>query len=634
LSWIQMLCDTYENCSSQVGVWEKENSPFLLPVAHSTQNAQIEVVIDAQGNFRSADLVDKKDASTIIPVTEDSATRSSGIAPHPLCDKLQYVAGDYSLYVEKKNVEEYYKQYIAQLEAWCASPYVHRKVNTLLTYLKKKTLISDLVKHQILVCDDQGQLSKEIKLGQIAQEDVFIRFRVEVPGIQETALWKDTEIYGSFVDYYLSMQKDQDLCYVKGEIIRCSEKHPAKLRNTGDKAKLISANDEVGFTYRGRFSDKKQSVQIGYETSQKAHNALRWLIEKQGYPNGDQVVVAWGTRDQKLPELFKDTYEMLPGQELHMDEDMTSSSFAERLNRAMAGYGCDLDTKDQIVIMALDAATIGRLSITYYHEMNGSYFQQKIISWHSTCVWRQSKRISDGEDEKGKAKTKLVRFVGAPAPIDIVYAAYGRRVNDRLKQATIERLLPCITNKTAIPYDLVHSVINRVSNPLSMEEEEWNTALGVACALVNKYSYDKDGRVWTMSLNEKETDRSYLFGRLLAIAEQIENKVLWANGEKRETNAERLMNQFRMHPYRTWEILRGKLRPYQARLVDSKKYLEDLMSQVAAMIPIEEFTKPEKLKGSYLLGYDCQKTAFREAAIQRKEERNKASNNKEVQQHE
>lgn len=49
----------------------------------------------------------------------------------------------------------------------------------------------------------------------------------------------------------------------------CTNKHPSKIRNTADKAKLISGNDESGFTYRGRFANKQQAVAVGYFTSQK-----------------------------------------------------------------------------------------------------------------------------------------------------------------------------------------------------------------------------------------------------------------------------------------------------------------------------------------------------------------------------
>ena len=58
------------------------------------------------GNFKSARKVEKAESVTIIPVTEDSGTRSSGIAPHPLCDKLCYIAGDYTTYTNDKKTKE------------------------------------------------------------------------------------------------------------------------------------------------------------------------------------------------------------------------------------------------------------------------------------------------------------------------------------------------------------------------------------------------------------------------------------------------------------------------------------------------------------------------------------------------
>src|SRR5665647_2666803 len=113
LSWIQKLYDTYENCKSEVGVvgTDKRITP-LLPIAHSTQNVQIEIVLNEDGNFIRARVLGKEESVTIIPVNEDSATRGNGILPHPLCDKLQYVAGDYSNFVEKKKGEEFYENYI------------------------------------------------------------------------------------------------------------------------------------------------------------------------------------------------------------------------------------------------------------------------------------------------------------------------------------------------------------------------------------------------------------------------------------------------------------------------------------------------------------------------------------------
>ena len=50
LGWIQMLEKTYDACESIVGKKVNED-PILLPISHSTANAQLEVTIDMDGNF-------------------------------------------------------------------------------------------------------------------------------------------------------------------------------------------------------------------------------------------------------------------------------------------------------------------------------------------------------------------------------------------------------------------------------------------------------------------------------------------------------------------------------------------------------------------------------------------------------
>lgn len=46
-----------------------------------------------------------------------------------------------------------------------------------------------------------------------------------------------------------------------------------------------------------------------------------------------------------------------------------------------------LDNNDNIVIIGLDAATTGRLSITYYNELKGSDFYDRLTDWGQTCCW-------------------------------------------------------------------------------------------------------------------------------------------------------------------------------------------------------------------------------------------------------
>ena len=99
MAWMKRLAETYDLYQDLAGI-VKDGQPVLLPVSHSTINAQIEVTLNEAGEFVMGKVVEKGDEVTIIPVTEDSAARSSGVAPHPLCDKLCYVAGDYSLFVD------------------------------------------------------------------------------------------------------------------------------------------------------------------------------------------------------------------------------------------------------------------------------------------------------------------------------------------------------------------------------------------------------------------------------------------------------------------------------------------------------------------------------------------------------
>ncbi|HJJ98251.1 MAG TPA: type I-C CRISPR-associated protein Cas8c/Csd1 [Methanocorpusculum sp.] len=106
MSWVSRLCETYDNCSGDVLSADITGDTLpLLPIGHTTQYAQIEITLDDQGNFLRARALEKSEANTIIPCTEKSAGRTSGLSPHPLFDKLHYIAGDYSEYVPEKESE-------------------------------------------------------------------------------------------------------------------------------------------------------------------------------------------------------------------------------------------------------------------------------------------------------------------------------------------------------------------------------------------------------------------------------------------------------------------------------------------------------------------------------------------------
>ncbi len=163
----------------------------------------------------------------------------------------------------------------------------------------------------------------------------------------------------------------------------------------------------------------------------------------------------------------------------------------------------------------------------------------------------------------------------------------------------MERMLPCIIDGRDIPLDIVNSAYHRASNPVSMEKWEWEKTLSIACALINR----REG--YNVALDTDNNDRSYLFGRLLAVADVLERRALGAE-ETRATNAIRYMNSFSRHPARTWKTIQNALQPYQARLGTKGTYLSKIIDEVASRIPIAEFNN-KPLSEVYLLGFYSQR---------------------------
>ncbi len=114
-----------------------------------------------------------------------------------------------------------------------------------------------------------------------------------------------------------------------------------------------------------------------------------------------------------------------------------------------------------------------------------------------------------------------------------------------------------------------------------------------------------------MALDETRTTRDYLYGRLLAIADRLEEVAHYKAKEKRATNAARYMQQFSQHPYRTWYQIHSSLTPYIIRLGGATFY-KNLIGEVNSLFNPEDFTSDKPLTGEYLLGYYCQRQKLSE----------------------
>lgn len=623
MSWIEELYRTYENCDGREetsSINGKRAKKPLLPLYHKLQNSHIEVILDGYANFIDANLiVDKNDQEIIIPYTEKSGARTTNPCPHPLCDKIHYCAIDYK--VKKK---KYFMSYSTQLEKWANSDNSHPMVMIINKYIQKGTLFNDII-------GTGKQFGKEdVDIGEL-----LVRWKVEILGENETRCWKNQSLYKSWKLFYEKQEAVQDICMVSGDLKSIALNHPNHLRNSGDSARLISSNDKSGCTFLGRFQlnnvklngqeEEKisnQSVSISAEVTQKAHSALLWLIDRQSFRNGDQVIISWAVSGQETPDLLADSLSLFDEADEEKIYEVTQLSytdagqtFARKLTQKIAGYKAELKDATKIVVMGLDSAGPGRLAISYYRELSNSGFLERIEKWHTQMAWFFLEFFQDTTDKKKRHSGYMVI---APAPRTIAEACYGKRLDDKLKKSTVERLLPCIVDGRQVPIDLVDSAVKRASNKIGMDHWEWERTLSVACALYRCHSIrnsnNSNKNQYTMALETEFTDRDYLYGRLLAVAEHIEETALSIAKENRDTTATRLMQRFSDYPFSTWRSIEIAIKPYESRilsvnwgpgfLVNKRKLIDEIHSKFES---VEDYKKDSRLTGLYLLGYHCQR---------------------------
>lgn len=650
MNWIQNLYATKPPGSAQ-GL--DDTDATFTPESHTTAKAHVEVVLDPQGGFFRASLVPKHSSITCIPCTEDSGSRS-GIKPkpHPLCDSLQYLAKnfrDYGGEVTKgfqNEDDEPHKSYRKQLESWVEQA-PHPTTRAVLTYLKAGTLLKDLGEAGVLPFEN-GKFVKSKPDGTDVHpvwallaadqlpEGAVVRWRVHTPGQESPGSWEDTSLIDNWSDYYPKSITKRSLCMVTGEELSLASLHPAKLRHGADKAKIISANDSSGFTFRGRFTDTDgaQACGVGYSVTQKAHSALRWLIARQGYRNGNQVFVSWAVSGAPVPQPLEDTYEWLDEilepdqlQEPTIDNAQNAGlAFAQRLMRYIAGYEASLGDDENILVMGLDSATPGRMSIIYSRNLRKSEFLTRLQAWHLELAWQQYLYFETSNSQRAArpiSKGHWLWRVCAPSPRAIAEAAYGppasKDKEKKLLRATVERILPCIVDGRPLPDELVNCCVRRASNRVSQEPWEWRKTLGVACALFKghyaRHHNPDQRRYYSMALEPERTSRDYLFGRLLAVAEHVEDIALHVGGENRPTTAGRLMQRFADHPATTWRTIELSLQPYTQRLQARRggflHKMRVLLDEVYGLFVPEDFIDDRPLSGEFLLGYHCQRQVLK-----------------------
>lgn len=638
MSLLTSLYNTYERLLEQGDIDNIRNlnqpgRAVLLPVFHSNKRAAtakdiVEITIDENGAFITAEYLPKDD-TIIFPITEKSIVRSSSPAAHPISDSLSYVTDTFD---QKK-----YDIYLHEISSWQVYDSNNVFLKAIYQYVLKNTLIEDMVnavwpksthiveKKNIIVTYLENGKEKKEKI----PEKLFLTFKLQTRNGADVTVSTDQTLHQSYVDYVREMNrsKPQNICDISGDLTYCSDKH----RPLFGTAKLISVSNHKE-TYKGRIQDGTKLISIGYETSQKIHNMIKYLSENSNTSirlKNDSLFITWS--GQNIDKAHIDiTEKQVFSEAMNNDDDeeintryikkskKTNNDYtirekeAEIIADSLNGY-LEQNTYDfqnaQYFIAELSKVSNGRVSIKYFRELKMSDLAEKLSNWYATTNWQ----YGSGQYKK----------IMSPSFYQIALKTYGHFENDRIVlrkdemvNNVIENLVRCIIDGQRIPLNIIQQMQHNLQKRVTYKNT-WLNLVETACSLFKKYQWDYKQKEVKSELDEHNKNRSYLYGRLAALYEAIELNASPENEKNKLTNMEKYWSQFMKYPAQTHEIIQSNIPPYRDRLKKNSyglyryydQYLGDIINDIED-IGLTARERNQSVDEEFIFGYYSQRKAL------------------------
>lgn len=631
MSWMQKLCEAYD---ASITCDQSKESVMLVPLGFIRKKVKYHVVLTQDGRFVSADELMNESGFQEIPSTPQAESRTGDNgAPFPLTEQLKY------LVYEDENLKRF-DRYMEQLNTWCEQPDAPGCLRAVYTYLDGHTLLDDLETQPNLKLKYFKNAEKREGAGE--DRKAMVCFSVQMQDLSNDDLWLRADVRQSWSRFLADkLPGAREFCYVEGKMLPSVENHP-KLQGN---AKLISAKDsEFPFQYKGRFVDDRSAALVSFDASVRAHNALIWLIERQGLQKYGMTWVVWNTNGavMKVPIDENNGFDEVEEDEEYADSGPvidTFESYARAVNDAASGYGSKLhdynpERTNCAVVLGLEAATDGRMSVTYYQECSGNAYVGRLEEWYRDCCWWRY---------NWKKKTKEII---TPNPDHIAIAVMGidavntakrdkkcEKSHTKLMRILQTRILACIVDKQPLPSDIVRKAFNKVCAPLAFvsgkdrqwSRSVWENSVDTACALF--YCFQRRGQgehceVFAPELQVNSRNPDYLYGRLLAVADFIEEKAMDRERDY-PTNAIRFMQQYVQRPFETWPRIHEKLIPSFKRLGSDSIIYQKILSEIEQLFSEEDRYECRELSLAFLQGFSSQRQGLLkkwEQAVKNKDE--------------
>ena len=517
-----------------------------------------------------------------------------------------------------------YQEYISQLSKWCLSPAEHPLARTVFDYVKKGTLIHDLIQDGLIPVeiDRDGNHTIPIRWeGEGAAPEIYsvcdrekgplgcnVRIRIILEGLNPE-IWTEPTLHESAIAYndlIRSTENTTDICYISGEETAPARIHPYAIGTS----KLISSNDTTGFTYRYGMLDKPEHrYQISYKESQKIHLAFRWLREHQSFTIGEHTYLLWSTKHIMVPDfrfLSDSNYDDTESTDYDMEVnpeavDLTGAEYHKGVRDFIRGYTNKLEPDEEVILMSVALPSTGRASITQYEPMQASSFYKNLLTWKESCI--------------GLLPVKGGHALRSPSMNEIAHLAAGLQSGSHITNSVPADIARRAVLKTMVlgqnwPNNLIQSVYKNCVRNMTHRESSGNPlfdyGLNVAVAVIQSHLKAKG------ELPDLRNDRSYRFGQIFTYMYEIERFALFIRQQTpRATNAEKLIAQYCATPARTMRLLENRLYAYKKIInqTDKGKKMIQSLSHLISDLSAEDLTN-SPLNEKFLIGYHSQLAAM------------------------
>lgn len=619
MDFFTSLLNAYEK-AEEIGLVDQQtgdSDPVLLPLYHtslkSNGNNIILIKLNKDGTFYKAEFM-PDNQSIIFPVTSDSVARSgSNPAPHPLVDKLSYYVQE----VSQSQYEEFHNQ-LANWVCFCKEEGVKDYLEKIQRFILRADFLNIVLNSLFgesyqrenlkVTYQDSNEKSKTIDLSAC-----FIEFSiVQYHGFKDESVTTYKELHQSFISFVRAFQDNMGVCNISGRNETITNKHRGLMGN----AKIISVSNK-GEAYKGRFKEREDVFSVGYETSEKIHLMIKYLLENNNsstWLGSSQYLINWFSDDlanKSQLDIVKPEFDSLFEDE---DDDIEERHQLIRPNAENQEIGSSFIKGRKLFgndatyyIAILNKTSNGRIALKYFRQLQVSQLLKNLENWQVIYSW-------EARTKSGIYKQKTPNFN------EIINVAYGvdrgrylELDNDSFRSDQYQQLVTALIDGKSIPNTIVKKLEANIKHRQNYPKC-WHSLQQVSLAVLHK----QYGREFNPMVDHEKTNRSYLFGRLLAIFELMEAQRYRIEGgnQERITNAERYWNAYTSQPAKLMMNLANKIKPYEetvklnSRGIYNKleKERQEIISLLSPLMTNKDINDP--LDYQFIFGYYSEKQYF------------------------